>query len=467
MDIREQMFLQRSDKELFEKAKCYAYAYMNKINDRPVFPSKESIDRLSVFDEPLRESSCDPGKILDLLHEYGSPSTVAQTGGRYYGFVNGSSIPVALAVKWLSDVWDQNPALYVMSPIASHLEVVCEKWLVELLGLPVGTAAGFVSGTSIATMCGITAGRNEILRRQNWDINVKGLFNAPKIRIVIGEQAHASVIRALSLLGFGKEQILRVPVDSQGSLDQDKLPLLDERTILILQAGNVSSGSFDPFETVCNKANKAGSWVHIDGAFGLWAAASGRKKILTKGFEKADSWSADAHKTLNAPYDCGIIFCKSREALSMAMQVSGSYFHYSDKRDGMLFTPDMSRRARAVELWAILKYLGKSGVEEIVDGLCARAEQFSKQLSEAGFNILNKIVFNQVLVSCGTEEETTNTLKAVQESGECWCGGSVWNGKHVIRISVCSWATTAEDIDRSVAAFIKARETARSKPSQK
>ena len=458
INIREQMFLQRENKELFEIAKSYAYTYMEKINDRPVFPSEKSIQQLSVFDEPLPEKSCNPNEILNLLHQYGSPTTVAQTGGRYYGFVDGNSIPVALAVKWLSDIWDQNCALYLMSPIVSHLEAICEKWLKELFELPSGTVAGLVSGTSIATLCGIAAARNEILRCQGWDINLKGLFGAPPIRIVIGEQAHASVIKALSLTGFGKEQIELAPVDSQGRMDANTLPLLDEKTILILQAGNVNSGSFDPFAKICTKANYAGSWVHIDGAFGLWAVASTKKKFLISGMEKADSWSVDAHKTLNAPYDCGIILCKNREALAMAMQANGSYIHYGEKRDGMFFTPEMSRRARAIELWATLKYLGRKGVEEIVDGLCDRAQQFSEQLSTAGFNILNEVVFNQILVSCDTVEETNKTLKNIQESGECWCGGAIWNGEPVIRISVCSWATTVKDIDHSVAAFIKARE---------
>ncbi len=365
MNIQEEMWLQRENKELFEMAKSCAYAYMEKINDRSVFPSEKSIQQLSVFDEPLPEKTCNPNEILNLLHKYGSPATVAQTGGRYFGFVNGNSIPAALAVKWLSDIWDRNCALYLMSPIVSQLEAVCEKWLKELFELPSGTVAGLVSGTSIATLCGIAAARDEILRRQGWDIHLKGLFGAPPIRIVIGKQAHASVIKALSLLGFGKEQIERVPVDSEGRMDADKLPLLDEKTIVILQAGNVNSGSFDPFVKICNQANHAGSWIHIDGAFGLWAAVSNKKKFLTEGIEKADSWSVDAHKTLNAPYDCGIILCKNREALTMAMQASGSYIHYSEKRDGMFFTPEMSRRARAIELWATLKYLGRSGVEEI------------------------------------------------------------------------------------------------------
>jgi len=458
INIQKEMLLQRENRELFEMAKSCAYKYMGKINDRPVFPTEKSIQQLSIFDEPFPEKSCNPNEILNLLHKYGSPTTVAQTGGRYYGFVNGNSIPAALAVKWLSDIWDQNCALYLMSPIASQLEIICEKWLKELFELPSGTVAGLVSGTSIATLCGIAAARNEILRRQGWDINLKGLFSAPPIRIVLSEQVHASVIKALSLLGFGKGQIEQVPVDSQGRMDAEKLPFFDEKTIVILQAGNVNSGSFDPFSKICTQANNAGSWIHIDGAFGLWAAASNKKKYLTSGIEKADSWSVDAHKTLNAPYDCGIILCKNREALAMAMHSSGSYINYSEKRDGMLFVPEMSRRARAVELWATLKYLGRKGVEAVVDGLCDRAQQFSEQLSAAGFNILNEVVFNQILVSGNTVEETNETLKYIQKSGECWCGQSIWKGEPVIRISVCSWATTVKDIDRSVTAFVKARE---------
>jgi glutamate/tyrosine decarboxylase-like PLP-dependent enzyme len=345
-----------------------------------------------------------------------------------------------------------------MSPIVSHLESICEKWLVTLFGLPGTTVAGFVSGTSTATMCGIAAGRDEILRRLNWDVGLKGLSGAPKLRIVLGEQAHSSVFKALRLLGFGKEQVELVPVDDQGRMDVAHLPVLDNRTIVIAQAGNVNSGAFDHFDLICHHANHAGAWVHIDGAFGLWSATSESKKYLTTGIEYADSWSVDAHKTLNAPYDCGIILCKNKDALITAMQASGSYIQYSEKRDGMIYTLDMSRRNRAVELWATLKYLGQSGIEKLVDGLCDRALQFSEQLRAKGFHILNEVVFNQVLVSCDTPEQTTATLNNIQKSGECWCGGAIWNGQQVIRISICSWTTTAADIDRSVEAFVKARE---------
>jgi len=395
-------------------------------------------------------------EILELMHQYGSPATVAQTGGRYFGFVDGSVFPTALAAKWLSDVWDQNPALFVLSPIVSKLEEVCEKWLVELFGLPPKTVMGLVGGTSTATLCGLAAGRFELYRRLGWDINKKGLIGAPKIRIITGEQAHATVFKALALLGFGEETIEKVPVDRQGRLDLNKMPEIDNKTLLVIQAGNVNTGAFDPIDELCDLAKQAGSWVHIDGAFGLWAAASQKTISLTKGLEKADSWSVDGHKTLNTPYDCGIILCKHKDILVEAMQASGSYIQYGDQRDSMLFTPEMSRRSRAVELWATLKLLGKNGVDTLVSNLCENAQLFASQLRSEGFTILNDVVFNQVLVACESPDITAATLLNIQNSGKCWCGGSVWNDQPVIRISVCSWKTTRADVEYSVASFAEA-----------
>lgn len=458
LNIRDAMRSQLHEKAVFEQAKAYAYDYMDKVYNRSVIPSEDAISKLRSFDEQLPEMPCDPSEILQLLHENGSTATIAQTAGRYFGFVNGSSTPAALAAKWLADVWDQNAALYVMSPITSQLEAVCENWLAELLGLPSGTAAGFVSGTSTATACGLAAGRNEILSRLGWDVNSKGLFGAPSFRVVIGEEAHASVFKALAFLGLGKDRVEKVPVDDQGRMLANKMPELDEHTLVIVQAGNVNSGAFDPMDEICSRARQAGAWVHVDGAFGLWAAASQSKKYLTKGIEKADSWSVDAHKTLNAPYDCGIIMCRSRKALVSALQANASYLQFSEKRDGMLYTPEMSRRARAIELWATLKYFGRKGVEELVDGLCDRAQQFAGLLTDSGFNILNDVVFNQVLVACDSPDATKAVLENIQQSGECWCGGAIWKGEPVIRISVCSWATAPQDIERSAAAFVKARE---------
>ncbi len=445
------------DFTLFEEAKCCAVDYMAGVPDRRVFPDQAALNGLSRFDGPLPDRGLDGHAILSLLNEAGSPATVAQTGGRYFGFVNGGAVPAALAARWLSDVWDQNAALYVISPVCSRLEEICEKWIVDLLGLPGGTAAGFVSGSSLATVCGLAAGRNSLLARQGYDVARRGLFGAPQIRVVLGAGAHSTVYKALSILGLGSERVETVPVDGQGRMQADKLPELDGNTLLILQAGNVNSGAFDPLRELCEKANKAGAWVHVDGAFGLWAAASPRFSHLTDGIGFADSWSVDAHKTLNAPYDCGIALCRLRQALSDALHMTGSYIQYSEQRDGMLYTPEMSRRGRAVELWAALLSLGRQGVAELVENLHDKAAYFADCLREHGFLIQNEVCFNQVLVSAGDAELTQKVLRAIQQSGECWCGGAVWQGEPVIRVSVCSYRTTRQDVERSAQAFAAAR----------
>jgi glutamate/tyrosine decarboxylase-like PLP-dependent enzyme len=445
------------ERTVFEHAKEFAFEYLDQVRDRNVYPDTKALEGLKVFEEPLSKEPGNAETMLSLLHDYGSPATVTTTGGRYFGLVVGGAFAPVMAVKWLADVWDQLVPLYVTSPIMAKLESVCEQWMNDLLGLPEDCAMGLVSGTSMATMAGFAAARYELLRRAGWDVNTKGLFGAPPIRVVVGAEAHSSVFKALAILGLGKERVELVPVDEQGRMRADKVPPLDSNTLLILQAGNVNSGSFDPIDQLCDAANKAGAWVHVDGAFGLWAAASASKRYLTKGMEKADSWSVDGHKTLNTPYDCGIVICKDRKAMITAMQASGDYILYSDQRDGMLYSPGMSRRGRAVELWATLKLLGKSGVEELVDGLCERASQFAEEIKAMGFNVLNEVVFNQVLVTCGSPEETVATLSKLQQSGECWCGSGKWHNTPVIRVSVCSWATTEEDISRTVRAFVKAR----------
>lgn len=459
--IKEQMNEQLKSKELFEQAKSCAYHYIDSLHDNRVFPSDEAIKGLNVFDEPMPDTPSSASEIIALLSQFGSKATVTQSGGKYFGFVNGGYCPVSAAAKWISDLWDQNSALYVMSPIASKLEDICEKWIVDLLGLPSGTAAGFVSGSSTAILCALAAARNAILLKQNWDVNQDGLFGAPPVRIVMGEQAHSSVFKALSLLGLGRGRVELASVDSQGRIIPEKLPRLDSSTLLIAQAGNVNSGAFDPFDKICGIAKESDAWIHIDGAFGLWAATSKNKYPLIKGFEKADSWSVDAHKTLNAPYDCGIVLCKKRSDLVTAMQASASYIQYSRFRDGMLYTPEMSRRARSIELWATLKYLGKSGVGALVDELCENARYFAGILNQNGFTIVNDVVFNQVLVKCETDNLTDATLKNIQTSGGCWCGGAKWQGKPVIRISVCSWQTSHKDIDDCLKVFIECREKAR------
>lgn len=457
-DIQNQMFAELNSKEIFEFAKTCAYHYQETVSARNVYPTEEALKNLQHFAEELPSSSTPAKAVIELLNKYGSPATVTQTGGRYFGFVNGGAVPVGLAVKWLSDFWDQNTAMQVLSPVSSKLEVVVEKWLQQLFNLPDRTAAGFVSGSFAATFCSLAAARYRILNRKGWDVNEKGLYNSPPIRIVTSKQAHSTVLKAIGLLGLGKENIEWVNTDEQGRIKTNEIPDLDDNTIIILQAGNVNSGCYEDFETICNKANKVNAWVHIDGAFGLWANAVHELKHLTRGIEKANSWAVDGHKTLNTPYDCGIILCEDREALVAALHMSGSYIVTGNERDGMFYTPEMSRRSRIIELWAIMKYLGKEGINEMVWGLHQRATQFAELLRNYDFEILNEVVFNQILVYYKTDEDTMSILKKIQELRECWVGGSEWQGKKVIRISVCSWATTEEDIIISATSFAKSKE---------
>ena len=456
--LQDAMLRDIADKVVFNQAQMHGLVYLDTVFDRNVFPTEAALHGLRQFEEPLPPGSCSAAEVIELLHRYGAPATVAQLGGRYFGFVNGSAVPAGLAARQLAGFWDQNAAMHIMSPVAAQLETVVEGWLRTLLGLPSPTVASYVSGTSMANFCGLAAARYRLLQRQGWDINEQGTAQAPRLRIVAGAQAHAAVTRAVSLLGFGKANIEWVEADDQGRMIASRVPELDDKTILILQAGNVNTGAFDPFEELCEKSRRAGAWVHIDGAFGLWAAASEKLRPLTKGIEKATSLAADGHKTLNTPYDCGILLCQDREALAGALHLSGSYLAIDDqKRDGMIYAPEMSRRARIIELWATMKYLSRSGMGQLVDMLCARAIQFASALRGVdGFRIVNEIVFNQVLVCCETDALTAKTLANIQELRECWVGSSVFQGRKVIRVSVSSWATTADDIERTVRAFEQA-----------
>lgn len=456
-EIQQRMFRELREKTLFDAARDAAYAYADATGERRVFPAQADIDALQGFSEPLPESPGEALDVLQMLDRLGSPATVAQTGGRYFGLVNGGVIPVTLAVRWLTDFWDQNTPLYLSSPVASRLETVTESWLRDLFGLPTSTVAGFVSGSSLSNLCGLAAARQRHYARLGWDIGRRGFEGAPRLRVVAGRQAHGTVAKAIALLGFGTDNVEWIEADGEGRIDVTRVPELDASTILVLQAGNVNSGAFDDFATLCRRARDAEAWVHVDGAFGLWAAASARLAGLTRGIELADSWSFDAHKTLNTPYDCGVIMCRDRDALTSALHAAGAYIAYSEQRDGMLYTPEMSRRARIFELWAALKYLGRSGIDELVDGLHRRARQFAAELEREGFEILNQVVFNQVLVGCGDAAQTAATIRLIQQAGECWVGGTEWRGRSAIRISVCSWATTASDISRAVKAFADAR----------
>jgi glutamate/tyrosine decarboxylase-like PLP-dependent enzyme len=390
------------------------------------------------------------------LHEYGSPATVAKTAGRFFGFVNGGCLPAALAASWLVSAWDQNAAFFVQSPVAITLEEIALEWVRELLGLPEGTGGAVVTGATMANFSALAAARHALLARAGWDVEADGLNGAPPITVVVGEEAHASVIKALGLLGLGRKRVVRVPVDGQGRMRAGALPPLDAQTILCLQAGNVNTGAFDPAAAIAPAARAAGAWIHVDGAFGLWAAVSPEYHRWTKGFEQADSWATDAHKWPNIGYDCGIALVRDPEDLRAAMSIAASYLALGEHREPADYNPELSRRARGVELWAGLRSLGRSGMAEIVERTSSHARRFAAGLKAAGFQVLNDVVINQVLVSFGSAEKTLRTIARLQAGGTCWCGSTVWQGHTAMRISVSSWATTREDVDRSLAAMLKA-----------
>ena len=457
--IQSKMFKELNDSQLFNQAQSYAREYIDAIFNRNVYPTKEALNNLEYFDEPMPTISSNGEEVLRKLNEIGAPATLTNLAGSYFGFVIGSSVPVGLAAKHLATYWDQNSVLHVSSPIASKLEYVVEGWLKELFGFSHDVVAGFVSGTSMANFCGLAAARFRLLKQLGWEVNNKGLFGAPELRIITGKHAHSTILKTISLLGFGIENIEWVEVDDQGRIMVDQVPELDKRTLLILQAGNVNSGSFDPFDELCEKAKKANSWVHIDGAFGLWAGATQNFRHLTTGFEKANSWAVDAHKTLNTPYDSGIVLCNDSDALISALHMQAGYIIQSNEKDGMYYTPEMSRRARIFELWATLKFLGKDGINEMITGFHERAVQFAAEIQRVkGYTLMNNVVFNQVIVKCETDALTEKVIAKIQELRECWVGGSTWNGEKVIRISVCAWTTTKEDISKSVASFKRAFE---------
>ena len=460
--IQQKMFKDMQDKRIFEQARSYAFDYADQVHEMRVYPADESIHNLSALQERMPDDSCDAGEVLNLLQQYAAPATIAQTAGRYFGFVNGGVVPTAVAAKWMADVWDQCGGLYLTSPVNAVLESLCEQWLKELFGLPQETVAGFVTGTSMANLCALAAARYRLLKNVGWDVNAQGLNGAPEIKLIAHEHTHASIVKTLAMLGFGKDNIHWVASDDEGRIQVDAVPELDQLSVLILQAGNVNSGAFDPFPALCDRAQAAGAWVHVDGAFGLWAGACEKLKHLTDGMQNATSWAVDGHKTLNTPYDCGIVMCRDHEAMITALQAHGDYLIYSDKRDPLLYTPEMSKRARAIELWATMKFLGKRGIDEMVSGFHELSKYIAQQLKNAGFRILNDVVFNQVLVACDDAEQTQKTLHNIHQSGICWCGGSNWHGEPVIRVSICSWATTVDDIEQTVTAFIDARAVAQS-----
>jgi glutamate/tyrosine decarboxylase-like PLP-dependent enzyme len=442
--------------ELLENTAGRAARYLDEIQERAVQPSPEAVARLGVLREPLPAGPSEAADVIALLDEIGSPATIGIAGPRFFGFVIGGSLPVALAANWLATTWDQNAAFDSATPAAALLEAVALDWMRDLFGLPGDCAGAFVTGATMANFSALAAARHAVLAHQGWDVEADGLFGAPAITVVIGEEAHPTLIKALGLVGFGRNRLVRVPVDGQGRMRADALPPLSPATIVCAQAGNVNTGACDPLDVIAQRTRDAGAWLHVDGAFGLWAAAAARRAHLVEGVGLADSWATDAHKWLNVPYDCGLAFVRNAEALRAAMAVTAEYLPApSGVRNPSDFTPELSRRARGVDVWAALRALGASGLDDLVERSCRHAARFAEGLSAAGYEILNDVVLNQVLVSFGDPAVTERVVAGIQAEGTCWCGGTVWHGRTAMRISVSSWATTEDDVERSLAAMLR------------
>jgi glutamate/tyrosine decarboxylase-like PLP-dependent enzyme len=440
--------------DLLQDAAERAAQYLGQLQERGVAPSDEDLAQLTELGGDLPDEPEADDRILGLLDRVGSPATMASAGPRYFGFVTGGALPVTVATNVLAGAWDQNAFSPVASPVGAELERISLGWLVSILGLPQESYGALVTGTHLANFCGLAAARHAVLARSGWDVEDRGLNGAPPIRIVAGAEAHTTLLRAVSYLGLGRGNIELVDADDQGRMRADALPTLDDHTVLCIQAGNVNTGGFDPAEALCAAAREADAWVHVDGAFGLWARAAPRRAHLAAGIEMADSWAVDAHKWLNTPYDTGVVILRQPEHLSSAMSLSAAYIPEVG-RAPMDYTPEGSRRARGISIWAALRSLGRSGVADIIERCCVLAGRFAGRLSDGGHTVLNDVVLNQVLVAFGDDAVTRAVIRGVQEEGTCWCGGTEWHGRAAMRISVSSWATTEADIDRSAEAILR------------
>ena len=438
---------------LLEDASRRAQAYLAGLAERRVAPAPEAVQALGALDFPLPASGLSAAEVIALLDDVGSPATVASAGPRYFGFVTGATLPVAVATAWLTAAWDQNAALTVMSPAATRLDAVALRWLAELLGLPAGTAGGFVTGATMANATCLAAARDAVLAGHGWDAAGQGLVGAPPVTVVVGAEVHTTVRKALGLVGLGRDRAVVLPVADQGAIVARDLPALSGPAIVCLQAGNVNSGASDPFGPLIGWARQQGAWVHVDGAFGLWAAASPATAAQVAGAGAADSWATDAHKWLNTTYDCGIALVRDPAALRGTLEAAAAYLPGTAPREPMHFTPQSSQRARGAEVWAALATLGRDGVADLVDRTCRLARRAADGLRASGFTVLNDVVLNQVVVDFGDHARTDAVISAIQRDGTCWCGPTTWRDRRAMRISVSGWATTEQDIDRSLAAI--------------
>jgi len=450
---------------LVAEAADRARRYLDALADAPVAPSAEAVSRLDEVDFPLPEHGIGAARVLALLDDVGSPATVASAGPRYFGFVVGGTLPIALASSWLLAAWDQNAAMVTLSPVGARLDTVAIRWVVDALGLPAGTSGGFTSGATMANASCLVAARDHVLARAGWDAPALGLPGAPPVQVVVGDEVHTATLKALGLIGLGRERVLRLPVDSQGRIEAADLPELRAPAIVCLQAGNVNGGASDPFGPLVSWAHEQGAWVHVDGAFGLWAAASAEVAQQVAGVEEADSWATDAHKWLNTTYDCGIALVRDPRTLEVALSATAAYLPTTAQREPWLFTPQSSQRARGAEVWAVLAALGRDGLADLVSRLCRLARRFAAGLSAGGLDVMNDVVLNQLVVALGDDAVTDDAIGVLQREGTCWCGATTWRGRRAMRVSVSNWSTTEEDVDRSIDAVLEAVKETRSKTS--
>lgn len=432
-----------------------ANAFLATLDDRPVGPESRAVDALRAYlADPLAAQPTDPAEVLRDLDHFGSPATIASPGPRFFGFVNGGALPAALAAHWLVTAWDQNAFSFASSPVGAVVEEAALRWLVDLFGLPSETEAAFTTGATLANFSALAAARHRLLADQGWDVETEGLFGAPPIDVFVSEESHPTVRKGLGLLGLGRARVHEIPTDADGRIRADSIPRLPRYSLVCAQAGNVNSGAFDPFPELVSACRDAEAWLHVDGAFGMWALASRSKRGLAAGIESADSWATDGHKWLNVPYDCGIALVRDAAALRSAMSIQASYLPADAPREPFHSTPEASRRPRGIEVWAALKSLGRDGVEEMIDRGCAQAGQFATGLSSAGFTVLNEVVLNQVVVDFGGEETNAAVIDAIQRAGVCWCGPTTWHGRSAMRISVSCWATEEKDVALSLASIL-------------
>ena len=448
--------------DLFRLTADYAAQFHRTLDERPVRASSSFEEIRAALWQPLPDGGADDEQVVAELVAVAEPGLVGSQTGRYYGFVIGGALPASVAADWLASAWDQNAFSVTLSPAAAAFEDVAAAWLADVLLLPSDVSSGFVTGAQGANTTALAAARQHVLANVAWDVARDGLVGAPRIRVVAGAERHVTIDRSLRLLGLGTSCLELVPADDQGRMCADALRDALERTegatIVCAQSGNVNTGSFDPLPEIADACERAGAWLHVDGAFGLWAAASPRYRHLVEGSNRADSWATDAHKWLNVPYDCGIVFCRHPQAHGEAMAVAASYLQRTDGRSPSDWVPESSRRARGFATWAALRALGREGVADLVDRCCAHAGRFAELLgAEPDVEILNDVVLNQVLVRFGGDDDVTReVVQRVQEDGTCWLGATEWQGRAAMRISVSSFRTTAADVDRSAAAILEA-----------